>query len=110
MRSKNLLGSGVVVGLALFFLTWLVPHPEAQPAPPAVQIDADDIGGVVTGKNGPEAGVWVIAQTRELGTRPTKVYLPFVSPWRITITYPPAWIVLPPQDTRDANRTRAVPV
>src|SRR5881396_1142714 len=38
----------------------------------AVPIDADDIGGVVTGPNGPEAGVWVIAETRDLPTRYTK--------------------------------------
>jgi hypothetical protein len=35
----------------------------------AVRIDADDIGGIVAGPNGPEAGVWVIAETRELPTR-----------------------------------------
>jgi hypothetical protein len=35
---------------------------------PAVQVDPDDIGGVVTGPKGPEAGVWVIAETRDLGT------------------------------------------
>jgi hypothetical protein len=35
----------------------------------AVAIDADDIGGVVTGPNGPEAGVWVIAETDDLPTR-----------------------------------------
>src|SRR5207344_1189472 len=35
----------------------------------AVAIDADDIGGVVTGPNGPEAGVWVIAETTDLPTR-----------------------------------------
>ncbi|MGE3247034.1 MAG: carboxypeptidase regulatory-like domain-containing protein [Beijerinckiaceae bacterium] len=35
--------------------------------PPA--IDADDIGGVVTGSKGPEAGVWVIAETRDLPVR-----------------------------------------
>ena len=34
-----------------------------------VQIDGDDIGGVVTGPNGPEAGVWVIAETTDLPTR-----------------------------------------
>ena len=27
------------------------------------QFDSDDIGGVVTSANGPEAGVWVIADT-----------------------------------------------
>ncbi len=31
--------------------------------PAAVAIDNDDIGGVVAGPNGPEAGVWVIAET-----------------------------------------------
>jgi hypothetical protein len=35
----------------------------------ASQIDADDIGGVVASSNGPEAGVWVIAETTDLPTR-----------------------------------------
>jgi hypothetical protein len=35
----------------------------------AVRIDPDDIGGVVTGPTGPEAGVWVIAETTDLPTR-----------------------------------------
>ena len=34
-----------------------------------VAIDADDIGGVVGGPNGPEAGVWVIAETTDLPTK-----------------------------------------
>jgi hypothetical protein len=33
-----------------------------------VAIDADDIGGVVTSSKGPEAGVWVIAETKDLPT------------------------------------------
>src|ERR671931_1558565 len=42
----------------------------AQQAPtPMVAIDNDDIGGVVRGPNGPEAGVWVIAETTELPTK-----------------------------------------
>ncbi len=40
-----------------------------QSAPATVAIDADDIGGVVTGAKGPEAGVWVIAQTSDLPTK-----------------------------------------
>src|SRR5258706_3149412 len=32
-------------------------------------MDADDIAGVVTSSNGPEAGVWVIAETNQLPTR-----------------------------------------
>jgi hypothetical protein len=40
---------------------------QAQQAAPT--IDADDIGGVVRGPNGPEAGIWVIAETTDLPTR-----------------------------------------
>ena len=35
----------------------------------AQQVGSDNIGGVVTGPNGPEAGVWVIAETTDLPTR-----------------------------------------
>ena len=38
-----------------------------------VEIDDDDIGGVVTSRFGPEAGVWVIAETSDLGTRFAKM-------------------------------------
>jgi len=41
--------------------------------PPQVQIDDKAIGGVVTSRFGPEAGVWVIAETRDLGTRFAKM-------------------------------------
>ncbi len=34
-----------------------------------VRIDNDDIGGRVTSAKGPEAGVWVIAETNDLPTR-----------------------------------------
>jgi hypothetical protein len=37
------------------------------------QVQAGDIGGVVTGPNGPEAGVWVIAETNDLPTRFAKI-------------------------------------
>jgi hypothetical protein len=39
----------------------------------AVAIDNDDIGGVVRGASGPEAGVWVIAETRDLAVRYIKI-------------------------------------
>ena len=50
----------------------------ALPAPADAQqvvvaIDKDDIGGVVSGPNGPEAGVWVIAETSELPTKYAKI-------------------------------------
>src|SRR5262250_3322535 len=74
MGIKNSLRSAIVAtGLSMLLFTWVVTRPDAQPAPPSVQIDADDIGGVVRGKNGPEAGVWVIALTTELGTRFAKM-------------------------------------
>ena len=38
-----------------------------------VAIDPDDIGGVVTSSKGPEAGVWVIAETTELPTKFRKI-------------------------------------
>jgi hypothetical protein len=34
-----------------------------------VRIDGDDLGGVVTSAKGPEAGVWVIAETNDLPTK-----------------------------------------
>src|SRR5258705_9133086 len=46
----------------------------AQPAAgQQVRIDADDIGGIVTGAKGPEAGVWVIAETADLPTKFVKI-------------------------------------
>jgi hypothetical protein len=44
-----------------------------NPTSETVQIEDDDIGGVVTGANGPEAGVWVIAETFDLPTRYAKI-------------------------------------
>jgi hypothetical protein len=35
----------------------------------AVAIDNDDIGGVVRGPSGPEAGVWVIAETHRIADK-----------------------------------------
>jgi hypothetical protein len=67
MRMTRTLYAGVAaVALAL---SGLPTQLHAQTITPAVAIDNDDIGGVVTGPNGPEAGVWVIAETRDLPTR-----------------------------------------
>src|SRR4051794_27997303 len=38
-----------------------------------VQVGVTDIGGVVTGATGPEAGVWVIAETNDLPTKYVKI-------------------------------------
>jgi hypothetical protein len=55
------------IGIAsLFFL--MRTHLDAWQSAP-VKIKADDIGGVVSSSKGPEAGVWVIAETTGLPTR-----------------------------------------
>src|SRR5215510_9048109 len=38
-----------------------------------ISIGASDLGGVVTGARGPEAGVWVIAETTDLPTKFTRI-------------------------------------
>src|SRR6202047_3435092 len=38
-----------------------------------IEISANDIGGTVVGDKGPEAGVWVIAETKDLPTKFAKV-------------------------------------
>ena len=71
MTLRQMLFSTVAaVGIAAFAIA--VPSPAGAQQAAAVAIDNDDIGGVVTGPNGPEAGVWVIAETTDLPTRYTK--------------------------------------
>jgi hypothetical protein len=71
MSTKRALYLGVAA-LALALLASPAHLSAQQTAAAAVSIDDDDIGGVVTGPNGPEAGVWVIAETTDLPTRYTK--------------------------------------
>ncbi|MEA2902998.1 MAG: hypothetical protein QOI12_385 [Alphaproteobacteria bacterium] len=52
---------------------FLAIAPAQLSAQNTVAIDNDDIGGVVTGASGPEAGVWVIAETNDLGTKMSKM-------------------------------------
>jgi hypothetical protein len=44
-----------------------------QTSAEVVGIGAADLGGIVTGANGPEAGVWVIAETTDLPTKFAKI-------------------------------------
>src|SRR5216117_3499239 len=55
------------------FAAVLAMAPAQLSAQVTVAIDADDIGGVVRGPAGPEAGVWVIAETTDLGTKMAKM-------------------------------------
>jgi hypothetical protein len=63
----------LLLGGALAVATTMLLTGIAGRQPSAVQVDADDLGGVVTGPNGPEAGVWVIAETTDLPTRFNKI-------------------------------------
>src|SRR5437660_9953921 len=66
MTMRKILLTGVAaIGIAV--VGWVAPA--SLQAQQAVTIDNDDIGGVVTGPKGPEAGVWVIAETRDLPVR-----------------------------------------
>ena len=61
--------SAAVIAIAAVLTGSAVRLDAQQGAGAAVLIDGDDIGGVITGPNGPEAGVWVIAETTDLPTR-----------------------------------------
>jgi hypothetical protein len=62
MRPAIALGIGVI-----FFGSFFCGTAGAQ------KLGASDIGGVVSGPKGPEAGVWVIAETTDLPTKYAKV-------------------------------------
>src|ERR1700682_5314973 len=65
--SYPLIATGVILLLSLSGLN-------AQQSPgQAISIGSDDIGGVVTTTNGPEAGVWVIAETADLPAKLVKI-------------------------------------
>jgi hypothetical protein len=65
---------GATACLAAMLLTISQPGAGApQRGGEAVRIDNDDIGGVVTSSKGPEAGVWVIAETTDLPTKFAKI-------------------------------------
>ncbi len=69
MSKKVLLTRTAVLASALLVAASLTVLRAGQTPAGSVSIDADDIGGVVTGAKGPEAGVWVIAETRDTPTR-----------------------------------------
>ena len=66
-KSQGLFLATAAFAAATFLLISSAPLSSQQGA--AVSIDNDDIGGVVSSAKGPEAGVWVIAETSDLPTR-----------------------------------------
>ena len=72
MKTKRLLSLGVVaVAVGIVLAASAIRLSGQQNA--AISIDNDDIAGVVASANGPEAGVWVIAETRDLPARFTRI-------------------------------------
>jgi hypothetical protein len=66
--TRVLKAGAVAVGF-LVLATSLALTTTGQGTGDTVRIDPDDIGGVVAGASGPEAGVWVIAETTDLPTK-----------------------------------------
>ena len=71
-RTRYSLRSIAVMTVAVLAVSLVALYAGQLPGA-AVPMDTDDIAGVVTGPNGPEAGVWVIAETRDLPTRHIKI-------------------------------------
>src|SRR5713226_337232 len=74
MKTAKSLYLGVAaIGIAAILAVYPAGLGGQQDTGPTVRIDADDIGGVVTSGSGPEAGVWVIAETTDLPTKMAKI-------------------------------------
>ena len=69
MTRPTFLGAAAAI-IAAFLL---IPLASTGGGQSAVTIDDDDVGGVVASGNGPEAGVWVIAETHDLPTGYRKI-------------------------------------
>ena len=82
-RKKELTRSGVLTANresfisaripVLIFVAVLAGVTGCNPKTESIQVGDADIGGVITGPNGREAGVWVIAETHDLPTRFAKI-------------------------------------
>src|SRR5262245_17746248 len=66
---KTLLTIGIALTIAI--CAGVVSSTQTPGAP--IAVDGDDLAGTVTGPSGPEAGVWVIAETGDLGTPYAKI-------------------------------------
>ena len=72
-RKTSLYLSVAAIGVAVLLITPAAQLRAQQSVPPGVSVGDGDLGGVVSGPNGPEAGVWVIAETTDLPTRFAKI-------------------------------------
>lgn len=70
--TRNRIVGVIVLILVLAILPYISWRSHAEETA-KVSIDGNDIGGTVTGVHGPEAGVWVIAETKDLPTKYAKI-------------------------------------
>ena len=68
--SRTLHASLLTIGIALSLSHGLRAQ---QAADTVVRVGDNDLGGTITSANGPEAGVWVIAETTDLPTKLAKI-------------------------------------
>ncbi len=69
-RHARVFGAGLAAGLLLCATS---VAGASAPAQSELKVAADDIGGTVSSARGPQAGVWVIAETRDFQTRFAKI-------------------------------------
>src|SRR5438094_5463868 len=73
MMTKRGWSSAAAVAVAALLTAAPTGLSAQQTTAEVVRIGDNDLGGVVTSANGPEAGVWVIAETTELPTKLAKI-------------------------------------
>ena len=71
----QILQNRLLIVIAAFIALMSIAHNTlaADQANSAVKISNSDIGGTVTGPNGAEAGVWVVAETLDLASKFAKM-------------------------------------
>jgi hypothetical protein len=71
--SKTAINTGIAIVLAAFLAVALAGMLAGQSKSETVRVGSADLGGVVSSPSGPEAGVWVIAETTDLPTKFVKI-------------------------------------
>ena len=71
--SKRAVNAGISIVSAALLAVTLAGLLAGQNKSETVRVGNADLGGVVTSTNGPEAGVWVIAETTDLPTKFVKI-------------------------------------
>jgi len=71
--SKRAVNAGISMVLVALLAVMLTELLAGQSKSETVRVGNADLGGLVTSPNGPEAGVWVIAETTDLPTKFVKI-------------------------------------